>query len=365
MKTNKALVRASAAALAIAVGLGGFGFQPYAAQAAEPGAFSQATFSLANLNDPARLALIDLNSKKESVLSLTESYGHDPSSYRYHDLIALQDKAYTAAFDLGASETELLALKQDYEKALNDYIDFYIKDRDIIDLFDTLEYLLYYHYRIDQDESKLTPAERAQLHAIWDAYDYLDQSGTGTTRNYMQAYKEVYLPKFVKAQELYAYDSAFYTGLASKYRADIQARLNGLGGDAGRYSASVKAFEQVASLLEESVNGSRNNNQVQMARGNLEVVYKKLQTELDSGYTPLPQDAKQQLQAQIDSAWKLMDKPKGIRSGETPQSAFGDLRRAIRKAEAALEKAQTGEELTAARQDLAAAVSVFESRRKP
>ncbi|MEJ8304492.1 hypothetical protein [Saccharibacillus sacchari] len=365
MITNKRFLRASTVALALAVGFGGIGFQPSALHAAEPGGSTQASIPLAYLNDPLRVALINLNSYKEDALDITQSYSYDPDSYRYHDLIALQNKAYVATLDPAASQAELSAIKQDYEKALSDYVDFYIDDGQIQKLFSTLAYVLYYHDSIGQDESKLTASQRAVLHAVWDAQKYAQELGWQNEGSYIKAFKDVYMPKSAQAGELLQYDPAPYLNLAAKYRADIQARLAALGSNASNHANSVNAFEQAASSLEQLASGKANSNQVKMGEGNLEVRYATLVDELKRNSPIENSEEYKELKSFIALVWKHMDAPKGIGPGQYPQSAFGDLRRALRQAERVLETATTLEQLKQANTELSQAQMKFLLRIKP
>ncbi|GGN95761.1 hypothetical protein [Saccharibacillus kuerlensis] len=360
MKMNsKVFVRTSAAALAVAVSFGGFGLQP-SIQAAAPAVSSTAPVSLNYLSDPVRTDLMNLNDMRQETLKITESYNYDnnPNAYKYYDLLKIQDKAYKITMDPAATQAELSALKREYEQKLNDYIDQFIYDSEVAKLLATLNYML------SLNESNLNPYERAKLNAVRDSLAFVTQIGWQEKGNYMRTFKEVYLPRAAKASELYSYNPSTYQQRISEYRADIKNRLDALGGGSAAYTASINAFNQAASLLDQMVASGSNYNQVRMAAGNLEVRYTTLKAELKSG-TPLPEDARQPLQTQINYAWKLMEQPKGIRSGQTPQSAFGDLRRAIRKAEAVLKKATTREELTRAHEELTKAISVFNGRKKP
>lgn len=365
MKINKRFARTSVAALAVAVSFGGFGIQPSTVQAGGSAVSSQAAVPLAYLNDSIRAELIALNLKREQTFYITQTYSFDSDSYRYNDLIALQNKAYVAALDPAASQAELSAIRQDYEKALNDFIDFYILDGQISKTFATSEYVLYYHSNIGEDESKLSVSDRAVLHAVWDAQKYAEDLGWQEKGSYIRAFKEVYLPKVVQAKQLYVYDPAPYLQSASKYRADIQARLNAISGNPGNHANSVQAFEQAASLLEQLVNSNADSNQVKMAQGNLDVRYATLVDELKRDSPIENSEEYLKLKNGIAIVWKTMDAPKGIGPGQYPQSAFGDLRRALRKAERVLETATTLEQLKQANSELADAQTDFLMRRKP
>ncbi len=358
------LARTSAAALAVTIGISGFGFQP-SVQAAEPAAASSTSASLAYLSDPLRAELVYLNARTENMFLLTDTFTFDPDSYRYHDLIAIQNKTYTLVTDPAASQSELSAVQQQHEKALNDYIDYYLRDHDALRHFATLGYLLYYHSRINQDESKLTPAERGELHAVWDAQARIEQLGGSSIQgNALRAYKEVYLPLSAKADDLETYDASTYSSLIAKYRADIQARLAAISGSPANHSASLQAFEQSTSLLEQIVAARASYNQVKVAKGNLEVRYSNLVNELKLDSPIQNSEEYQDLKRAIANIWTMMDLPKGIRTGEYPPSAFGDLRRALRKAERVLETSTKLPELRQAHNELADAQMDFLVRRK-
>ncbi|MDO3411954.1 hypothetical protein QWJ34_19485 [Saccharibacillus sp. CPCC 101409] len=87
-----------------------------------------------------------------------------------------------------------------------------------------------------------------------------------------------------------------------------------------------------------------------------------------AAYEALPQggSSSSALAADIAAARELLNLPKGIRSGQYPASAFGDLRRAINEASLVLNrKSSTSAQLEQARTKLVAAVAQFHSRKKP
>gem|GEM_PF-4167999 len=89
--------------------------------------------------------------------------------------------------------------------------------------------------------------------------------------------------------------------------------------------------------------------------------------QVKSAYEALPPSVQPQtgLAADLEAARKLLDLPKGIRSGQYPASAFGDLRRAINEANLVLKWGSTPSEMAQAQSKLAAAVAEFYSRKKP
>lgn len=363
-KTNnrKSLARVSAAALAVTIGMGGFGLQS-PVRAAESGvASSTAPLSLSYLSDPLRLEIGYLNAKADNALLMTSTFGFYEDSYRYHDMIAAQNQSYTLIMNPASSQAELAAAKELYEKKLNDFIDYYVYDGLIATHFSTVMYLLYYHSRIDQDESKLTSAERGEMHAARDAIAYTAELGGAREKgNSQRAYKEVYLPLSVKANDLKTYDVSTYQQLIANYRANAQTKLASVGGNASDYAASFQAFEQAAHLLDQVASSGYSWNQVKIAEGNLTVKYQALIADLGVNKG----SEKQGLQDKINYAWTLTEMPKGIGPGQIPQSAFGDLRRAIRTAESAIQKGKNPADFNAAKDALSIAADKFIARKKP
>lgn len=364
MPQKKPFVRVSAAALAVVVSLGGFGFQPSATHAAENVSTSQAAISPSFLNDPLRLDLARLNTNKESVFSITGSYSYNPDSYEYYDLIAVEKQAYEVALDPNSSASLLAQVAQDYDRKLNAYIDRYLDKQNVTKSLATLQYILYY-LNAKENIDNLSPQDRALLQLVLDTQAYWKNANTN--QEYVTGYKN-YLKASARLYDTDTYNVSFYQDKVNTYRAGIQSQLANTPGGADGHETSLALFERSASLLEQSATSGYNSNMVDMIRGDLERRYYELLDELKKDTTPAPtpvQNDKVQLQSRIDYAWTLMELPAGIRSGQTPQSAFGDLRRAIRKAESVYEKGSTAAEFKAAREELDGSIQVFVSRKKP
>ncbi|GGO03856.1 hypothetical protein [Saccharibacillus kuerlensis] len=90
-------------------------------------------------------------------------------------------------------------------------------------------------------------------------------------------------------------------------------------------------------------------------------------SQVQSAYEALPSSGNPgtSLAADIEAAHKLLDLPKGIRSGQYPASAFGTLRRAINEAQLSLTRGGTEAQLKQAQDKLASSVADFLSRKKP
>lgn len=137
-----------------------------------------------------------------------------------------------------------------------------------------------------------------------------------------------------------------------QYRTDVLNRLT-----AGTLSETQTAgFDDAVSRLESVLVTSGDQDAVASAFAQVKSAYEALPT---SGNPPTG------LAADLEAARKLLDLPKGIRSGQYPASAFGDLRRAINEANLVLKRGSTPSELAQAQNKLAAAVAEFHSRKKP
>ncbi|OWR31479.1 hypothetical protein CDO73_07055 [Saccharibacillus sp. O23] len=137
-----------------------------------------------------------------------------------------------------------------------------------------------------------------------------------------------------------------------QYRTDVLNRLT-----AGTLTeAQTAGFDDAVSRLEA----------VLATSGDQEAVVSAF-AQVKSAYETLPTSGNPQavLAAELEAARKLLDLPKGIRSGQYPASAFGDLRRAINEANLVVKRGSTPSELVQARSKLAAAVAEFHSRKKP
>ncbi|OWR28712.1 hypothetical protein CDO73_17595 [Saccharibacillus sp. O23] len=366
MPTKKPFVRVSAAALAVAVSLGGFGFQPSAMQAAENVSTSQTAISPSFLNDPLRLDLARINGKKDRVFGITGSYSYNPDSYEYYDLIAVEKQAYEVALDPNSSAALLAQVAQNYDQRLNAYMDRYLDKQNVTKSLATLYYILYYNVAKENIDN-LDPQDRALFQLVLDTQAYWDNTNATTNQEHVDGYK-IYLNAVVKLDDTETYKAQSYQDTVNRYRTGIQSQLANTPGGTDGHETSLALFERSASLLEQSASAGYNYNMVEMIKDDLERRYYELLDELKKDTTPAPtpvQNDKVQLQNRIDYAWTLMELPAGIRSGQTPQSAFGDLRRAIRKAESVYEKGSTAAEFKAAREELDGSIQVFVSRKKP
>ncbi|GEM_PF-5952473 len=364
MPTRKTFVRVSAAALAVAVSLGGVGFQPSSVQAAPAVTTSQTAISPSFLNDPLRLDLARLDANKDSVFSITGSYSYNPDSYAYYDLIAVEKQAYEVALDPNSSAALLSEVARNYDQKLSAYMDIYLNKQNVTKSLATLQYVLYY-LNAKENIDNLSPQDRALLQLVLDTQAYWKNANTD--QEYVTGYKN-YLKAYARLYDTETYSAEFYLDKVNSYRTGMQSQLANTPGGADGHETSLALFERSASLLEQSASAGYNYNMVDMIKNDLERRYYELLDELKKDTTPAPtpvQNDKVQLQNRIDYAWTLMDLPAGIRSGQTPQSAFGDLRRAIRKAESVYEKSTTPAEFKAAREELDGSIQVFISRKKP
>lgn len=157
------------------------------------------------------------------------------------------------------------------------------------------------------------------------------------------------------------------------FRADLEDRRN------GRQEIFAQTFQDRTDVLNRLAAGTLSEAQtagfddavsrlesVLMTFGDQDAVLSAF-AQVKSAYEALPTSGNPQtgLAADLEAARKLLDLPKGIRSGQYPASAFGDLRRAINEANLVLKRGSTRSELTQAQSRLAAAVKEFHSRKKP
>ncbi|OWA36975.1 hypothetical protein B9G55_02550 [Saccharibacillus sp. O16] len=363
MPTKKPFVRVSAAALALAVSLGGFGFQPASVQAAENVSTSQTAISPAYLNDPLRLELARINTKKNWVFGITGSYSYNPDSYQYYELIAAEKQAYDTALDSDASSSQLSEAAQNYDQKLSAYMDRYLDKQNVTKDLASLYHVLYYLVA-KEDINNLNPHDRALFQAMQDTQAYWRNTNATTDQEYVDGYKK-FLAVVAPLNDTETYDAQRYQKNIASYRTNIQTLLANSGGGAAGHAASLTLFERSASLLEQALSAGYNYNIINLVADDLERRHSELDKELRADGPPLASEQKRYLKSMIDYSWTLMDFPAGIGPGQTPQSAFGDLRRAIRKAEAVYEKGTTWSEFSTAQKELEAANVIFMGRRKP
>ncbi|WP_172250662.1 hypothetical protein [Saccharibacillus deserti] len=137
-----------------------------------------------------------------------------------------------------------------------------------------------------------------------------------------------------------------------QYRTDVLNRVH-----LGQLSqAQTAGFDAAVEKLEALLAASDAPEAIQTAFQQVKPAYEALPSSGSPGSA---------LAADIEAARKLLDLPKGIRSGQYPASAFGALRRAINEAQRTLEKGGTDAQLAQAQSKLAAAVKEFRGRQKP
>lgn len=358
---RKNWTRLSTASLAAVIALGGAGLVPANQAQAASASVSYSSVSLDFLSDSVRTELIRLNNERAIAFALVGS--SVPNSSQSNKMFELRDKAYALTMNPSASQAQLTSLKNEYRSALDAYEELYLDKTRI------LNHLASLRSTLEQQGNALNTVDRVRLQAVYDAYIYLG-AASGTTRDYLSAFR-IFADGSTRSNNLAAYDAAKYTKFVSDSRAAVNTELERIKNSSVNHSASVDAFARAASVLERAASSNYGMNIVNMAEGDLKLKYEAVLKELkaDKANVPTPPPVLSgqalQLSNEIAQARGLLALPKGIRSGQYPQSAFGDLRRTINEVSRVLKKAKTEEELSAARTKLANAVNHFKSRKKP
>jgi len=289
----------------------------------------------------SRVALIELqimSLRTEKLLALGLS---EKQSVK---LIEARNRANEVSSDLNAPADRVFSASRKLEEAVDRYNDEAIRGANAV-----TNLLAQARTEIlgGRSESALDASGRLALQGLTEAQSRLkaDSSEAGA----LSAYKH-FLLRSAEANDIQSFDPASYSTALTQYEANIKARTEAAGSYAKSASKLDKAYRTSAASLKAAIERSTGKNALDAAQASVKVTYEAL----NEGLT-LAQD--------IQTAEPLLDSPAGKEKGQYGASKIGTLKRAIGKAERALETSKTTEPLNQARKALAAAVTEFKNSR--
>ncbi|OWA33636.1 hypothetical protein B9G55_20005 [Saccharibacillus sp. O16] len=331
-----------AAALAFGTLLGGAAVLP------SPGttAYAASDDPAANVNDAERSALIQMLAMCEWA---SGDFYSDPANARYQAVKTASDQANILLLNPDTSSTKLTTSYNLLNSALDAYITDYIRDASI------LERQTFQMSRMLNASVGTAPGTYPQEAA--DAmFTVINQAQTvaydpnATVQQFREQYRK-YVEGAALLRNSTNFDRTARLSELNVQRQEIAALSANLPSDEN-YTKLLAAFNKQADQLESLLNGSSGLLAVESAAHCVQTSYDALKEGI-------------QLGNELNQARKLLDSPKGIRSGQYPSSSFGELHKSINKSASVLSKGSTQPQLTAARTSLAEAVVKFKSALRP
>ncbi len=269
----------------------------------------------------------------------------DPANARYQAVKAASDQANALLLDLNTSSSKLTASYNTLNSALDAYIADYIRDASI------LERQTFQMSRMLNATTGTAPGNYPQeaadaMFAIIEQAQAVAYDPNATVQQFREQYRK-YVEGAAALRDSANFDRADRLSKLAAQRQEIAALSTPLP-SGENYAKLLAAFNSQADQLEVLLNGSSGLLAVNCASGCLQTNYEALKEGV-------------QLGNELTEARKLLDSPKGIRSGQYPSSSFGELRKAINKSAAILTKGSTQAQLREARASLAQAVVQFKS----
>ena len=311
-----------------------------------PIASAEQAAAIANWNSSERAALIKRLAMCDKA---ADDFYSDPGNARYLAVKAASDKARALLLDPNTSSSKLNAAYHTLDSALAAYIEDYIRDASI------LERQTFQTARMLNDSIGTAPGTYPQEAADTMMAIIAEAQAAAYDPNItVPQLREQYL-KYIEGtavlRDSMNLDHSQRLGQLNQQRQTI-AELSANLPNTADYSKLLSAFHAQANGLEALLADNS---------GLLPIECAALCVQ--NAYTALTEGL--QLAGELDQASKLLDSPKGIRSGQYPSSAFGELRKAINKSASVLTKASPPEQLNASRAALAEAVLKFRSTLRP
>lgn len=293
-------------------------------------------------NKPEKVAMI----KKLATSSWAAGdFYSDPDNARYQAVKAASDQCYMLLLDPTTSTSKLNAASAALDSALTAYIEEYIRDASLLER-QTFQMVRMLNSSIGTTPGTYPQSAADSMFAIIDQAQAVAYDETATVQQFRQEYRN-YIDgaaalrdgmHFDRTQKLNALDvkrqEAEQSAAGQSTDADVQKLLND--------------FRVQANGLQSLLTGTSGLLIVEAAERNVQTTYDKLAEGV-------------QLSDELTQARRLLDSPKGIRSGQYPSSSFGELRKAINKCALTLSRTSTQTQLKETRSSLAEAVVRFQS----
>lgn len=330
-----------AATLAFGVAFGGTWIAPDLGSTAHA-----ASAQPAGWNTAERMALAKTLAMADKA---ADDFYSDPGNARYLAVRTASDKARTLLLDANPSPSKLNASRSALDSALTAYIEDYIRDSSILErqTFQTARMLsastgtapgMY-----PQEAADAMMIVIAEAQAV--AYD-----PNASVEQFREAYRKYIEGSAVLCDRMNVDRSERLTALNAQRQAAEQSALGAAGSrDVEKW---LNDFRAQANEMESVLTGASGALSLDAAARNVQTAYDCLVEGV-------------QLDSELNEARKLLDSPKGIRSGQYPSSAVGELRKVINKHALTLSRTSTQAQLQDARTSLAEAVAQFRSTLNP
>ncbi|NGZ75640.1 hypothetical protein [Saccharibacillus alkalitolerans] len=337
--------KGAAAALALAVTFGGVSLAPGLEATAYADSAEQ-TISTSYWNSTERTALLKMLAMCEKA---SDDFYSDPDNTRYQAVKTASDSARALLLDPAASSSKLNSAFHNLDGALTAYIDDYIRDASI------LERQTFQMARMLNGSIGTTPNTYPQeaadvMFAVIEQAQAVAYSESATTAEFREQYRK-YVEASAVLRDAMNLDRADRLNQLTAQKQSVEALAASAPANED-YAKLLNAFRVQADGLEALLNGTSGLLAIDGAARCVQSAHDALVEGL-------------QLAREVSEARQLLDSPKGIRSGQRPSSAFGELRKAINKSNTVLSKTSTQNQLNAARLSLAEAVAKFNSALRP
>lgn len=278
-----------------------------------------------------RAALIDL---EVMTLRAVEHFPLDTSEKAYATLTETRNRAVEVLADPSAPTDRIYATSRKLEEALDRYNGEAISNANAV--------------KKALADAKSKTANNASgalvLQGVIEAQNKL--AADSTKDSALSAYKQ-FLLRESEANDITVFRASDYTSVLKQYEANIEARTEKVDDDL--VEDLREAYDTSAAALKAILDRTSGKNELDAAQSGVETTY----AALNEGLT---------LAADIKSAEPLLDSPTGKEKGQYAASAVGTLKRAIGKAERALETSVTKQQLTDSREVLADSVQAFKAK---
>ena len=311
----------------------------------------EAASTLPNLEDPAIEELI-LLVEASQYMQYPFWYGVDPK-----DVWAVntaQQEAILALANPNVSATQISAAYRHLQNEFDDYGGFFIQDQGDFEQFLEGEHLYITEFWGTVTTPPYSPVQNALLQALDDAAAMAAEAGNDQKR-YLEAHRYYRIEaRRVSDYRLEGNNPAFALAGIENMRRQVAETLPIVESLGVNVAQQVENFEKSISLWSAVAQSNKLYKRT---------AYVAIRTNADRhGYLF---EKMRTLADLVITATVLLDAPRGIRSGQYPASAFGELNRAINDAKRKLETARAWEEMEDAANVLNGAVAQFQSSIKP
>lgn len=293
-------------------------------------------------NKPEKVAMI----KKLAMSAWAAGdFYSDPDNARYQAVKAASDQCYILLLDPATSTSKLNSASATLDSALTAYIEEYIRDASLLER-QTFQMVRMLNSSIGTTPGTYPQSAADTMFAVIDQAQSVAYDETATLQQFRQEYRN-YIDGAAVLRDSMNFDRTEKLNALGVKRQEAEQLAAGQTNNAD-VQKLLSDFRAQANGLESLLAGTSGLLAVEAAERNVQTTYDKLAEGA-------------QLSNELTQARKLLDSPKGIRSGQYPSSSFGELRKTINKSALTLSRTSTTAQLNQARTSLAEAVVRFQS----